>query len=303
MRASYNSRQWSNKKYSNLPIANFQVSPPDKFSFKPDEWPKWIQIFERFHKATGLDKQSDENQVNTLIYTMGDQADDVHISCELTQEQEKSFEEVKEKFENYFLVKRNVVFERAKFNSRKQQAGESVDKFIKDLYNLARYCNFGALKDELIRDRIVVGIDNRELSEKMQLDPKLTLEKATNLARQRETIKQQQTILDVGFKYSQVEVDGIVKGKFRRKKDGSSEKDKYKVKSPKNSKAKTPSEKKCQRCLGNFHPKKICAARLSKCRKCSKIGHWAQACRRSKPRKFFQVATEEDPESFSLEEW
>lgn len=145
---------------------------------------------------------------------MGDQADDVHISCELTQEKEKSFEEVKEKFENYFLVKRNVVFERAKFNSRKQQAGESVDKFIKDLYNLARYCNFGALKDELIRDRIVVGIDNRELSEKMQLDPKLTLEKATNLARQRETIKQQQTILDVGFKYSQVEVDGIVKGKF-----------------------------------------------------------------------------------------
>ena len=119
-----------------------------------------------------------------------------------------------------------------------------MDKFIKDLYNLARYCNFGALKDELIRDRIVVGIDNRELSEKMQLDPKLTLEKATNLARQRETIKQQQTILDVGFKYSQVEVDGIVKGKFRRKKDGSSEKDKYKVKSPKNSKAKTPSEKK-----------------------------------------------------------
>ena len=273
------------------------------FSFKPDEWPKWIQIFEIFHKATGLDKQSDENQVNTLIYTMGDQADDVHISCELTQEQEKSFEEVKEKFENYFLVKRNVVFERAKSNSRKQQAGESVDKFIKDLYNLARYCNFGALKDELIRDRIVVGIDNRELSEKMQLDPKLTLEKATNLARQRETIKQQQTILDVGFKYSQVEVDGIVKGKFRRKKDGSSEKDKYKVKSPKNSKAKTPSEKKCQRCLGNFHPKKICPARLSKCRKCSKIGHWAQACRRSKPRKFFQVATEEDPESFSLEEW
>lgn len=23
------------------PIANFQASPPDKFSFKPDEWPKW----------------------------------------------------------------------------------------------------------------------------------------------------------------------------------------------------------------------------------------------------------------------
>ena len=133
-----------------------------------------VERFERFSKVTGLDKQSGESQVNTLIYTMGDQADDVFISFELTQEQEKSFEEVKEKFENYFIVKRNVIFERAKFNSRKQQAGESVDKFITDLYNLARYCNFGALKDELIRDRIVVRIDNRELSEKMQLDPKLT---------------------------------------------------------------------------------------------------------------------------------
>lgn len=105
---------------------------------------------------------------------MDDQVDDVLISFELTQEQEKSFEEVKEKFENYFIVKRNVIFERAKFNSRKQQAGESVDKFITDLCNLARYCNFGALKDELIRDRIVMRTDNRELSEKMQLDPKLT---------------------------------------------------------------------------------------------------------------------------------
>ena len=73
---------------------------------------------------------------------MDDQVDDVLISFELTQEQEKSFEEVKEKFENYFIVKRNVIFERAKFNSRKQQAGESVDKFITDLCNFARYCNF-----------------------------------------------------------------------------------------------------------------------------------------------------------------
>ena len=59
-----------------------------------------------------------------------------------------------------------------------------MDSFITDLYGLARYCNFGALKEELIRDRIVVGLQNRELSEKLQLDPNLTLEKATNLARQ-----------------------------------------------------------------------------------------------------------------------
>ena len=53
------------------PVANFQVTPPEKFAFKPENWLKWIQRFERFRKATGLDKQTGENQVNTLIYTMG----------------------------------------------------------------------------------------------------------------------------------------------------------------------------------------------------------------------------------------
>ena len=56
-----------------------------------------------------------------------------------------------------------------------------MDSFITDLYGLARYCNFGALKEE---NRIVVGLQNRKLLEKLQLDPNLTLEKATNLARQ-----------------------------------------------------------------------------------------------------------------------
>ena len=70
-----------------------------------------------------------------------------------------------------------------------------MDSFITDLYGLARYCNFGPLKEELIRDRIVVGLQNRELTEKLQLDLNLTLNKATNLVRQRETVRQQQNIL------------------------------------------------------------------------------------------------------------
>ena len=202
---------------------------------------------------------------------MGEQADDIFISFEFTAEQEKNYEEVKEKFENYFIVKRNIIFERAKFNSRSQRAGESVDSFITDLYGLARYCNFGALKEELIRDRIVVGLQNRELSEKLQLDPNLTLEKATNLARQRETVKQQQNILDGGFKSTPVHVDGIAKGKSRRNKGNFKEKSQGKSKEkPSNSYKEKNADQKCQRCLGKLHLKKTCPARFSKCNKRSK---------------------------------
>lgn len=59
----------------------FQVPLPAKFNFgRPEEWPKWIQRFERFRIASGLELQSEENQVNTLVYTMGEEAEDILTS-------------------------------------------------------------------------------------------------------------------------------------------------------------------------------------------------------------------------------
>ena len=52
-------------------VANYQVPPPEKFSFKPEDWIRWFRRFERFRKATGLDQKSGDNQVNTLVYSMG----------------------------------------------------------------------------------------------------------------------------------------------------------------------------------------------------------------------------------------
>lgn len=67
-----------------------------------------------------------------------------------------------------------MIFERAKFNRRCQGNTESAEQFITSLYNLAEDCAYGDLKDEMIWDRIVVGIRDRALSEKIQMDPDLT---------------------------------------------------------------------------------------------------------------------------------
>ena len=66
-----------------------------------------------------------------------------------------------------------------------------MDDFITDLHCLARYCNYGNLHEEMICDRIVVGISDNKLSQKMQLEPDLTLKKATDLAHQYESVKKQ----------------------------------------------------------------------------------------------------------------
>ena len=108
---------------------------------------------------------------------MGDEADDILQSFSLTEANRKKYDLVKTKSERQFIIKRNVIFERAKFYMRVQKEGEPVDNFITDLCALTEHCNFGALHDELIRDRIVVGIRDKALSEKLQLEAELTLER------------------------------------------------------------------------------------------------------------------------------
>ena len=63
---------------------------------------------------------------------------------------------------------------------RRQEEGEPVDSFIISLYWLAENCNYRDLHNELIRYRIIVGL--RDLSEILQTDPELTLDKAITMA-------------------------------------------------------------------------------------------------------------------------
>ena len=174
-------------------MASYQIPAIEQFDFRnPDGWPKWIRRFERFRQASGIATQSPESQVNTLVYSMGSKADDIFQSFGLSTENAKKYDVVKKKFDDHFVKRRNVIFERAKFNSRKQEDGESVESFITDVHSLAEHCGYDRLHDEMVRDRIVVGILDSTLSEKLQLDPELTVDKAVTRARQSEAVKKQQ---------------------------------------------------------------------------------------------------------------
>ncbi len=64
-----------------------------------------------------------------------------------------------------------------------------------ELYKLAANCDYKAMENEMIRDRLVVGIRDSSLSQTLQLDPQLTLEVAKKKIRQREAVQQQQQTL------------------------------------------------------------------------------------------------------------
>ena len=82
----------------------------------PDEWPKWKKRFEQYRVASGLDKEDDKRQVSTLLYCLGEEADDVLTSTNITAENRKKFADIIAKFDDFFKVRKNVIFERARFN-------------------------------------------------------------------------------------------------------------------------------------------------------------------------------------------
>ena len=148
-----------------------------------------------------------------------------------------------------------MIFERACFNARFQSKGELIEQFITALYRLLEHCEYGELKEEMIRDRLIVGICDSSLSERLQMDDALTLEKTKKLVRQREAFKKQQS--------------------FLKKEECSLEHVKQKPKNtPTRSKTK-PSL--CSRC-GKSHARDHCPARDVTCFKCNCCGHFGKMC-------------------------
>ena len=76
-----------------------------------------------------------------------------------------------------------------KFHTRTRQPSETTTQFVAELRALAQYCNFGASLTDLLRDRIVCGINDDQVQRRLLSEKALTFEKALELAVSLETAR------------------------------------------------------------------------------------------------------------------
>ena len=135
------------------------------------------------------EQKNKELQINALIYTLGKEAEHIHVFNALTFKEgdEKKYNVALNKFEEHFVRKWNIIQEWACFHQCVQKDGETVEAFIENLYEqkdvqkdgetveasienlyeLKKHCEFGLQRDQQIRDRIVIGILDKSLSQKL----------------------------------------------------------------------------------------------------------------------------------------
>ena len=92
-----------------------------------------------------------------LLYGLGE---DVLSSTNILEEDGKMQQSSK-----YAKMLSASLRERAGFNKHNQLKGETAEEYITALYALIKTCNYKAeLQDQMLQDRLVVGIHNKALS-------------------------------------------------------------------------------------------------------------------------------------------
>lgn len=158
------------------------------------------------------------------------------------------------------MPKVNMLHERVRFYQRVQKQGESVEEFIRSLHELAETCAFGEAKSENIRDRLVIGVLDKDMSQRLQMMCDLSLERACRHARQSEQIKSH-----VSEQASSSALNEVVRRKHSAKgafkPESIERKWTQRTNSQKNTRSNDSIVGKCMRCCKQ-HPKSInCPAR------------------------------------------
>ncbi|XP_074040871.1 uncharacterized protein [Leptinotarsa decemlineata] len=138
------------------------------------EWPKWKSCFEIYLSAAGLDGATDKRKINILLNLIGEDAIEVKQTFEYeNKEDETNFDVI--------LVQ--------------QHNGEPFESLLLKLKMRVATCEFGSLRDSLIRDRIVSGIFDKKTQKALLKTNDISLSEAIDFCVTQELSEEQARVL------------------------------------------------------------------------------------------------------------
>ncbi|KAK3741617.1 hypothetical protein QZH41_019256 [Actinostola sp. cb2023] len=231
------------------------------FHGHPFNWRRWLQQFNLYMNATGRDGKHEKIQYSTFLTIAGEDALEIYNTFTFEEAEANKVKPLIKKFEAYCNPRKNVTYERHKFNTRCQEPDEKIDRYVTELRKLAKSCEFSELTDSLIRDRIVCGILDGKVGEKLLSEEDVTLTKAINLCRSAEMSKVQSQSL----------------GPVEQPLHAIQSQRNYSKQPNQRQPSNQPSNKPCYRC-GKIHEFRKCPAFGQTCRKCHRENHFASVC-------------------------
>ena len=82
----------------------------------------------------------------------------------------------------YYEPLPSPIVQRYKFNTRNRAPGETVAGYVAALREIAEYCNYGTSLSEMLRDRLVCGVNHDGIQKKLLAEKELDFDKAYSVA-------------------------------------------------------------------------------------------------------------------------
>ena len=164
-----------------------------------EKWKRFRRAWENYTLATGLNDKSEEVQVATLLTVIGEEAREVFSTFSGWEHEgdNKKIGPVLAKFELYCEPRKNIPFQRYRFNRRCQEPGESYDQYRTALRKLSESCDFESITpDEILRDRLMFGIRDGKTRERLLREPALTLKRTNEICHAAESMTSQLKIVE-----------------------------------------------------------------------------------------------------------
>ena len=241
-----------------------------------NNWRLFKQTFSNYLAGSDLTGKSDAIKIGILLSCLGSDCIEIFNSFQYENDgEDKQFDIVMKKFEEYCVPKTNIVFERHVFFSKLQDPSEGTEAFVTTLNNLSASCEFGGLREELVLAQLVRGVKDEAVRMRLLREEKLTLKKAVEMCRVSEISEAQAKTFTPQASASVA----LVRNPKNKKPQKSQQK--FHQAKPQQTQQPTTTDNSftCSRC-GLAHPKNKCPAYGQECAYCHKIGHWKKFCRK-----------------------
>ena len=130
-----------------------------------------------------------------LLTCKRDQGREIYNTFALNNDDKLKFDLILKKFDEYCSPRKNITLTRYKFLTYKQKEGQTFNEFLTQLRKFSSDCEFGELRESLIRDMIVIGVLDENVRERLLRDSDLTLKRAIEIGHSFEQRKQHSELL------------------------------------------------------------------------------------------------------------
>ena len=162
-----------------------QFGKINEFCVEGEDWSEYQDRLEQYYIANDIIVNDKKKAI--LLSSMGASCYSLlRKLCAPVKPATKTFEVLCTIMQEHQNPKPTIIVQRFKFNTRTRHGDESISTYLAELRLLSEDCNYGEL-EEMLRDRLVCGINNDSIQKRLLSEANLTYRRAVEIATAMET--------------------------------------------------------------------------------------------------------------------